>query len=106
MFRHSVCTLMRSAQSYNHYVHIRALLSRSSGKMKFDSSSWYVKAGLLRFCGDHVRVLFLQTTHFVPWLQRPVLKIPKMKQTVLTVDIKSSFSSALSASFAANHHYR
>ena len=32
--------------------------------MKFDGSSWYVKAGLLRFCSDHVRV-FLQTTHFV-----------------------------------------
>ena len=53
----------------------RELLSRSSGKMKFDSSSWYVKAGLLRFFGDHVRVFFLQTTHFAPWLQRTILKI-------------------------------
>ena len=44
-------------------LHIRALLSRSSREMKFDSSSWYVKAGLLRFW-DNVRV-FLQTTHFV-----------------------------------------
>ena len=34
---------------------IRALLSRSSREMKFDSSSWYVKAGLLRFW-DNVRV--------------------------------------------------
>ena len=40
-------------------LHIRALLSRSSGKMKFDSSLWYVKAGLLHFCGDHVRVFYL-----------------------------------------------
>ena len=40
-------------------LHIRVLLSRSSGEMKFDSSSsWYVKPGLLRFCGDHVRFFF------------------------------------------------
>ena len=44
-------------------LHIRALLSRSSRKMKFDSTSGYVKADLLRFW-DNVRV-FLQTTHFV-----------------------------------------
>ena len=31
-------------------LHIRALLSRSSRKMKFDSSSCILKAGLLRFC--------------------------------------------------------
>ena len=31
-------------------LHIRALLSnRSSREIRFDSSSWYVKAGLLRF---------------------------------------------------------
>ena len=30
-------------------LHIRSLLSRSSQEMKFDSSSWYVEAGLLRF---------------------------------------------------------
>ena len=36
-------------------LHIRALLSRSSREMKFDSSSWYVKAGLPRF-RDNVRV--------------------------------------------------
>ena len=39
-------------------LHIRALLSRSSREMKFDSSSWCVKAGLLRFCYDHVRGFF------------------------------------------------
>ena len=34
----------------------------------------------VRFCGDHGRVFFfLQTTHLAPWLQRSVLKIPKMK---------------------------
>ena len=32
--------------------------------MKFDSSSWYVKAGLLRFCGDHVRVFFFANYTF------------------------------------------
>ena len=31
-------------------LHIRALLSRSSREMKFESSSWNVKAGLLHFC--------------------------------------------------------
>ena len=37
-------------------LHIRALLSnRSSREIRFDSSSWYVKAGLLRFW-DNVRV--------------------------------------------------
>ena len=60
--------------------HIRALLSRSSGVMKFDSSSLFVKPGLLRFCGDHVRgFFFLQTTNFVPLLQSSVLKIIKIK---------------------------
>ena len=41
--------------------HIRALLSKSSQEMKFDSSSWYVKAGLLRFW-DTVRVFFANHT--------------------------------------------
>ena len=50
-------------QCYPTRTQVRALLSRSSREMKFDSSSWYVKAGLLRFW-DNVRV-FLQTTHFV-----------------------------------------
>ena len=39
-------------------LHIRALMSSRSGKLKFDSSSWYVKSGLLRLCGDLVRVFF------------------------------------------------
>ena len=50
-------------QCYPTSTHIRALLSRSSREMKFNSSSWYVKAGLLRFW-DNVRV-FLQTAHCV-----------------------------------------
>ena len=50
-------------QCYPTRTQVRALLSRSSREMKFDSSSWYVKAGLLRFW-DNVRV-FLQTAHFV-----------------------------------------
>ena len=32
-------------------------------KMKFDSSSWYVKADLLRFCGDRARVFFFCKLH-------------------------------------------
>ena len=59
---------------------IRALSSRSSWEMKFDSSSWYVKAGLLRFCQDHVRV-FLDTTHLVKTRvhsPRPTKKINAM----------------------------
>ena len=31
-------------------LHMCTLLSRSSPEMKFDSSLWYVKASLLRFC--------------------------------------------------------
>ena len=42
-------------------LHICALLSRSSREMKFDSSLWYVKAGLLRFW-DNVRVFFTNYT--------------------------------------------
>ena len=50
--------------------------------MKFDSSSWYVKAGLLRFFffWDHVKV-FVQTTHFVKSRRhspRPTSKIIAM----------------------------
>ena len=96
-FRH-FCSFFDEVSAILQALHIRALLSRTSGKMKFDSSSWYVKTGLLRF--EFVEIMlefFLQTRHFVPWLQKSVLEIPKTK-TVLTVDIKSSFFSALRAS--------
>ena len=63
-FRHFFCLDFDEVSAILQALHIHALLSnRSSRDMKFDSSSWYVKAGLLRFW-DNVRV-FLQTTHFV-----------------------------------------
>ena len=89
-FRHLIYTLMKSAQSY-WALHTRALLSRSSGKVKFDSSSWYVKAGLLRFCGDHVGVAFFfsQTTHFVPWLQSQFWKYIRWNKPCLQLILKA-----------------
>ena len=60
-----VCLYFDEVSAILQTLHIRALLSRSSGKMKFDSSAWYVKAGLLRFCGDHVRVFFFRKLHIL-----------------------------------------
>ena len=54
--RQELCLYFDEVSAILQVLHIRVLLSGSSGKMKFDSSSWYVKAGLLRFSGDHVRV--------------------------------------------------
>ena len=54
--RSALCLYFDEVSAILQALHIRALLSMSSGKMKFDGSSWYVKAYLLRFCGDHVRV--------------------------------------------------
>ena len=45
-------------------LHIRALLSRSSGEMKFDSSSWMLKPVYFAFVKNMLEY-FLQTTHFV-----------------------------------------
>ena len=74
-------------------LHIRALLSMSSGKMKFDSSRWYVEASLLYFCGDHVRVSFLFCKLHIlhPGSRGPSSKYRRWNKPV---DIKSSFSAA------------
>ena len=45
--------------------HIRALLSRSSGEMKFDSSSCMLKPVYFAFVKTMLKFFFLQTTHFV-----------------------------------------
>ena len=45
-------------------LHIRALLSRSSGEMKFDSSSCMLKPVYFAFVNTMLE-FFLQTTHFV-----------------------------------------
>ena len=45
-------------------LHIRALLSRSSGEMKFDSSSCMLKPVYFAFVKTMLE-FFLQTTHFV-----------------------------------------
>ena len=45
-------------------LHIRALLSRSSGEMKFDSSSCVFKPAYFAFVKTMLE-FFLQTTHFV-----------------------------------------
>ena len=44
---------------------IRALLSRSSGEMKFDSSSCMLKPIYFAFVKTMLEFFFLQTTHFV-----------------------------------------
>ena len=99
---HFVYTWMSSAQSYKHYIYAR-FLSMSSGKMKFDSSSWYVKADLLCFCEDHVRVsFFFRKLHTL----RPGSRAPSSKYLRWNkpVDIESSFSSAVSASLTRLGH--
>ena len=61
-------------------LHIRALLSRSSGEMKFDSSSCMLKPVYFAFVKTMLE-LFLQTTHFVKsraHLPRPTRKIIAM----------------------------
>ena len=63
-FLHFVQTLMRSAQSSRQALHIRALLSRSSGEMKFGSSSRMLKPVYFAFVKTMLE-FFSQTTHFV-----------------------------------------
>ena len=63
-------------------LHIRALMSRSSGKLKFDSSSWYVKSGLLRLCGDLVRVFFRKLHILYPSSRGPFSKYIRRKLCV------------------------
>ena len=60
----------------------RAVVSRSSGKMKLDSSSWYVKAGLPRFCGDHVRVFFCKPNILYPGSRSPSSKYLRWNKPV------------------------
>ena len=99
--RSALCLYFDEVSAILQALHIRALLSRSSGKIKFASSSWYVEARPLRFCGDHVRVFFfsffflMQTTHLQPGSRGPSSKYLRWNKPV---DIKSSFSSAPYAS--------
>ena len=45
----ALCLYFDEVSAILQALHIRAPLSRSSGKMEFDSGLWYVKAGLLHF---------------------------------------------------------
>ena len=66
-------------------LHIRALLSRSSGKANLIVTRGMLKPVYFAFVETisdfclFVCFFFLQTTYFAPWIQRSVRKIPKMK---------------------------
>ena len=106
--RSALCLYCDEVSAILQALHIRALLSRSSGKAKFDSNSRYVKAGLLRFCRDHFRFLFvclfvclfckLHSLHLGS--RGPSAKYLRWNKQV---DIKSSFSSAHRVSLTRLH---
>ena len=76
---------MRTAQSYKHYIYA-CCCPGQVGRWNLISSSWYVKAGLLRFCGDHVRVFFFCKLHILhPGSRGPSSKYLRLNKPV---DIK------------------
>ena len=60
----ALCLDFDEVSAILHALHIRALLSRSSGEMKFDSSSCMLKPLYFAFVKTMLE-FFLQTTHFV-----------------------------------------
>ena len=60
----ALCLDFDEVSAILHALHIRALLSRSSGEMKFDTSSSMLKPVYFAFVKTMLE-FFLQTTHFV-----------------------------------------
>ena len=79
---------MRSAQSYKHYIYA-CCCPGQVGRWNLIVAPDMLKPVYFAFVETMLEFLFLfffwQTTHFAPWLQRSVLKIPKINKPV---DIK------------------
>ena len=86
-FRHFVYTLMRSAQSHKHYIYARCCPGQV-GRWNLIVARGLLKPLYFAFV-ETMSFFFSQTTHFVPWLQRSLLKIPKMNKPCLRLILKA-----------------